>query len=305
MPGFTDKSPYTQPCGDPDTYQMLDGQHENIEFLPGTSMRIWYTHRGTSYPEHWHTAMEIILGVNEHYECVAEDIVYTINPGDIMIIPGGVLHSLRPAKDCNGFVYFLSLDFMERIQSAPAALEVLSRPVFLTQSDSPTLHLAVTTLLEQMRGAYFSENPLRELLVDSFLLQMVERIANHHTDSADGSHSRIDKQQEYKTIFSRVAQYIDRHYAEPLCIEEVAANFGLSKYYFSRLFKKYLHCPFNEFLTLRRLKAAEVMLMQPEMSIADVAYSSGFGSNSSFSRLFHEHRGCSPSEYRKAFLISG
>jgi len=305
MSGFTEKSPYIQPLGDPDTYQMLDGQHESIEFLPGTSMRIWYTHRGDSYPDHWHTAMEIILGINEHYECVAAGESYTIEPGDIMIIPGGVLHSLRPARDCNGFVYFLSLDFLEKIPSAAGIKEVLGHPIFLTRTESPTLHLAVTTLLEQMRGAYFSENDLRELLVDSLLLQMVERLASHKRSEPDGSHSRVDKQQEYRTIFSGVAQYIDEHYAEPLCIEDVAANFGLSKYYFSRLFKKYLHCPFNEFLTLRRLKAAEVMLMQPELSIADIAYSSGFGSNSSFSRLFHEHRGCSPSEYRKAFVISG
>jgi len=305
MAGFTEKSPYKQPVGDPDTYQMLDGQQEYIEFLPGTSMRIWYTHRGTSYPEHWHAAMEIILCVNEHYECVAEGETYTIAPGDIMIIPGGIVHSLAPARDCNGFVYFLSLDFIENIRSASCVMTSLRHPVYLTQNGLPALHLAVTTLLEQMRSAYFSDNELRELLVDSYTLQLVERLLNHNLREPENSHSRVDKQQEYKAIFSKVAQYIDQHYAEPLCIEDVAAHFGLSKYYFSRLFKKYLHCPFNEFLTLRRLKAAEVMLMKPEMSIADIAYGSGFGSNSSFSRLFHEHRGCSPSEYRKAFVISG
>ncbi len=304
MAGFTDKSPYTQPLGDPDTYQMLDGQQETIEFLPGTSMRIWYTHRGTCFPEHWHAALEIIQCTNEHYDCTAGGKKYTITPGDIIIIPGGTLHSLAPAHDCNGFVYILSLEFIERIQSASCVLTSMRDPVFLARDSSPALHLAVTTLLEQMRSVYFSENDLRELLVDAYALQLLERVLNHNISAPENSHSRIDKQQEYKAIFARVAQYIDRHYAEPLCIEDVAAHFGLSKYYFSRLFNKYLHCPFNEFLTLRRLKAAETMLMQPDMTIADIAYSSGFGSNSSFSRLFHEYRGCSPSEYRKAFVIS-
>lgn len=305
MAGFTDKSPYKQPIGDPDTYQVLSGQQETIEFLPGTSMRIWYTHRADSYPEHWHSAMEIIVGVNEHYECIAEGVSYQINPGDIMIIPGGILHSLTPAHDCNGFVYFLSLDFLDDIRSASCVMTALRHPIHITQSSSPTLHMAAGSLLEQMRNAYFSENEMRELLVDSYLLMLIERLINHNLHSPEeNSHSRIDKQQEYRELFSKVAAYIDKHYAEQLSVEQMAAQFGLSKYYFSRLFAKYLHCQFNEFLTLRRLKAAENMLMQPDMSITDIAFGSGFGSNSSFSRAFHEHRGCSPSEYRKAFVIT-
>lgn len=305
MAGFTEKSPYKQPVGDPDTFQMLEGQQEVVEFLPGTSMRIWYTHRGTSFPEHWHSAMEIIVGVNENYSCIAGGTEYTINPGDIMIIPGGILHSLTPAQDCNGFVYFLSLEFLEKIRSASCVMTALRHPIFLTKDDSPALHLAAGALLEQMRNVYFSDNELRELLVDSYVLQLVERLLNHNFLEPDSSHSRLDKQQEYREIFAKVALFIDEHYAEPLSVEQVAAKFGLSKYYFSRLFAKYLHCQFNEFLTLRRLKAAETMLVQPDMSITDIAYSCGFGSNSTFSRLFHEHRGCSPSEYRKAFVISG
>lgn len=305
MAGFTEKSPYRQPIGDPDTYQVLNGQQESIEFLPGTSMRIWYTHRDTSFPEHWHSAMEIIVGVNEHYDCVAGGVKYTIGQGDIMVIPGGILHSLTPAYDCNGFVYFLSLDFLESIRSASCVMTSLREPIYLSSNSSPSLHLAAGTLLEQMRNAYFSDNEMRELLVDSYLLQLIERLLNHNLNVPEGSHLRIDKQQEYRDIFSKVATYIDQCYAEPLSIEQVASKFGLSKYYFSRLFAKYLHCPFNEFLTLRRLKAAESMLIQPEMSITDIAFSCGFGSNSSFSRVFHEHRGCSPSEYRKAFVISG
>lgn len=305
MAGFTDKSPYKQPIGDPDTFQVLDGQQEAIEFLPGTSMRIWYTHRGTAFPEHWHSAMEIIVGVNEHYDCVAEGEKYVICAGDIMIIPGGILHSLTPANDCNGFVYFLSLDFLEKIRSASCVMTSLRHPIFLSKDSNPSLHLAASALLEQMRNAYFSDNEMRELLVDSYLLALIERLLNHNLNTPEASHLRIDKQQEYKEIFARVAQYIDKNYAEPLTIEQVASNFGISKYYFSRLFAKYLHCTFNEFLALRRLKAAENMLITPDMSITDIAYSCGFGSNSSFSRMFHEHRGCSPSEYRKAFVISG
>jgi len=167
MAGFTEKSPYAQPIGNPDTQQTLDGQQESIEFLPGTSIRIWYTHQGTSFPEHWHQALEIIVGVNEHYDCEAAGKSYTINKGDIMIIPGGTLHSLTPAQDCNGFVYFLSLDFLEKILSAACVLTSLRDPIHITQDGAPSLHIAVTALLEQMRSVYFSDNQLRELLVDA------------------------------------------------------------------------------------------------------------------------------------------
>ena len=300
--GFTHISPYPQPFGGYREDQLLNGKQEEIEYLPGTTVRIWYTHIGTCYPEHWHHALEIIVGEHKTYASVAEGITYTIGPGDILIMPGGISHTLSPAQDCNGFVYFICLDFLQTIKSASRIIAMLSHPIYLSEKNAPALHLSVGALLSQMRKDYFGDNDLRELLIDANVLLLMEKLIHYRLDETCGSHNRFDKRKEYRERFSMVIDYINQHYTEDLTIDEVAKRFGLSKFYFSRLFKQYSLYTFGGYLSLRRLKAAEALLAEPELSITDIAYRCGFGSLSTFSRVFQEQKKCSPSEYRQIYV---
>lgn len=92
--------------------------------------------------------------------------------------------------------------------------------------------------------------------------------------------------------------YIDTHYTENLDLETVAKSVGFSKYHFSRLFKQYTNFTFGDYLCYRRIKAAEELLANPDLSITEVAIQAGFPSISTFNRLFKQHKNCTPSEYR-------
>ncbi len=295
-------SPRPQPVSGYRTYQLLHGTQEEIEYLPGTSVRIWYTHLDTAYPEHWHTALEIIVGERSHYKIEAEGVEYNIAPGEIMIMPGGVTHSLAPASDCNGYVYLLNLDFLDRIKSASRVMSLLSHPLYITEKNSPALYPAVSTLLRQMREDYFSTNDLRELMVDARILMLMEVLIHHFftDDTSDGG--RIDKRKEHGDRFAEVINYINNNYTEELTVDEIAKRFGLSKFYFSRLFKQYSHYAFNDYISFRRIKAAELLLADQTLSITDVAFQSGFSSLSTFSRAFRDQKNCTPSEYRQVYV---
>jgi AraC-like DNA-binding protein len=49
-----------------------------------------------------------------------------------------------------------------------------------------------------------------------------------------------------------------------------------------------------------RIRHACVLLHSTEMSIAEVAFEAGYGSYSTFIRVFQEQKGMSPTAYRKA-----
>ena len=74
---------------------------------------------------------------------------------------------------------------------------------------------------------------------------------------------------------------------------------GYSKYHFSRLFSEYTKETFCDYLNLRRIKAAEELLLNDSLSVTEIAMQSGFSSIATFNRLFRSLKGCSPSEYRK------
>ena len=110
--------------------------------------------------------------------------------------------------------------------------------------------------------------------------------------------SQSRKQAEYLRKFHEVIAFIDEHYAEDICLEEIAHSIGFSKYHFSRLFKQYTNYTFCDYLNFRRVKAAENLLAQKKLPVTEIALCSGFSSISTFNRLFRQFNGCSPSEYR-------
>ena len=93
---------------------------------------------------------------------------------------------------------------------------------------------------------------------------------------------RIYKQQEYLQKFNDVLDYIDAHYAEDLTLDAVASYSGFSKYHFTRLFKQYANTTFYDYLSYKRIKVAEQLLTEPELSITEIAFRSGFSSISTF-----------------------
>jgi AraC-like DNA-binding protein len=99
--------------------------------------------------------------------------------------------------------------------------------------------------------------------------------------------------------FNTVMDYIDSHYTEDLNQDDIAASVGFSKYHFSRLFKQYTNYTFSSYITRRRIRAAENLLEQPELSVTEVALQSGFPSISTFNRVFKQVKNCTPSEYRE------
>ena len=56
---------------------------------------------------------------------------------------------------------------------------------------------------------------------------------------------------------------------------------------------------FTEYLTQVRLEHAKNMLKEGNMSIKEVAYATGFHSQSYFSKIFKKYTGTSPSEYQE------
>ena len=83
-----------------------------------------------------------------------------------------------------------------------------------------------------------------------------------------------------------------------ISVEDAARTAGFSKFHFSRLFKQFTDQTFCGYLNQRRISAAETLLLNPRLSITDVALQSGFSSLSTFNRTFRTLKSCTPSEFK-------
>ena len=114
--------------------------------------------------------------------------------------------------------------------------------------------------------------------------------------------NNIEKSIKFKADSSAIQnalKYIYTDYAAITGLAEVADYVGLSKEYFSRLFKEEMGVNFSVFLNDYRLDMAKDMLINTDKKLYEIAEETGFSSLSYFSRKFKEKFNKSPFAYRK------
>lgn len=90
------------------TYYDHNEFQEIVEFQEYSSLRIWNNNSPTNYAPHRHTVLEIIFPIENYYLADVNDTHYRIMPGEILIIPPGMLHALT-APSSGKRLIFLSI----------------------------------------------------------------------------------------------------------------------------------------------------------------------------------------------------
>lgn len=95
-----------------------------------------------------------------------------------------------------------------------------------------------------------------------------------------------------------VKDFIAKNYAQQIEESDMAEMCGMSAFRFSREFHKVFGKTFREYLGDCRIKHAQRLLKNPEISITDVASIVGFNDPSYFARLFRKRVGVSPTRFQ-------
>ncbi|MGN4126983.1 ABC transporter substrate-binding protein [Lysinibacillus sphaericus] len=103
-------------------------------------------------------------------------------------------------------------------------------------------------------------------------------------------------------LADQVIVYIQEHYAESIMLESLAENLNYSVPHLSSLFKKKTGYSPIEYLILTRIEKAEMMLIETDATVREIAESVGYKDSYYFSRLFKKYKDVSPAKYRKIAL---
>lgn len=103
----------------------------------------------------------------------------------------------------------------------------------------------------------------------------------------------------------RARDLMDRHFAEPLDLDAMAAAAGFSRYHFARGFRAAFGETPGQYLTRRRVERAQDLLRTAEWTVTEICHAVGFTSLGSFSSTFSQLVGASPTEYRRRHADRG
>lgn len=98
----------------------------------------------------------------------------------------------------------------------------------------------------------------------------------------------------------QLLQYVHLNYLEKLRIEDLAVRFRYSVPHISRMFKEQTGVRLHDYVQKLRVEHAVTLLLRTNMSVTDIATSSGFESFRTFTRVFRELKGTTASEFRIA-----
>lgn len=285
---------------------MSDSVLESVGYQPDSTLRFFYNNNMLSFDAHWHSAVEMIIPMESNYLVTVRNQTYELSPGDIFLIPGGELHSLRAVSRGGRFIFLFELDQIWKVKGTSFLNSCVSQPLLINRSTCPSIYDEESAIIAQICLDYLQEDSLRDITIYARLLTFLINYGRFRMSQDGGiAMSQLGHygQRNYTEKFNAVFDYLDRHFAEDLTLEDVAAVAGFSKFHFSRTFKQLSGENFYDYLCHRRIKSSEMLLMKPGLSISQIALQSGFSSVSTFNRTFKKLKGCTPTQYRGMFQM--
>jgi len=108
----------------------------------------------------------------------------------------------------------------------------------------------------------------------------------------------VKAEHDYDDLAQKVRQYLNLHYSENMSLKQIADKFHISRDYLSHLFKNSLNIsPINYVINLR-IGEAQMLLLNTNWSITEIANRVGYDNASYFNTLFKKVVGISPGEFR-------
>ena len=132
-----------------------------------------------------------------------------------------------------------------------------------------------------------TQNPVEHQLLDVFTKYIAEQKTQKKKIPAWA--------QELKEI---IQDQIDTNLS--LSLKEVSGELNVHPAYLSREFSKHFdNLSFGEYIRKQRIEKSIALLNNPDYSLSEIAYLTGFSDQSHFTRIFKKHIGQSPASYKK------
>lgn len=272
---------------------------ETVEHKINTNLRIFINRLHADFPPHWHPDIEIIWPKEAPYRVICSTQIYDVAVDDILLICPAVLHEILSPEP--GARAYIQADFsgIVSLKEIETAFRLMSPALHIRKNTcSPEVYEQLCNYLDIIMETYSELEPFDELEIYSVLLKFIA-FCSKNINLFKGNET-LSASTTYKNAISlsNVCTYISEHFTEDLTLEGISTYAGFSKYHFERIFSNYTGTTFYQYLQQMRINYAQTLLTNPELSITDIAFQSGFASCTAFTRAFKKSTGYPPSQFR-------
>lgn len=210
-----------------------------------------------------------------------------ITPGTLFLLRPGYWHTYHPNKDTGWSEYYIGFN-------GPTFRSEINR--FFGDRKGPVEFGLSATLVDLFEQAlFYSERQSSQTMsiLQAIVIHMISLI-NYNLATKKKNDDKLD------AAISYVKQYMANHLSEPIDVQALAEEQGMSYTWLRRMFRKNTGIAPAQYLQQLRIHMSMYLLRNTNAPIKNIAVDSGFKTPEYFCAVFQEATGMTPKEYRSA-----
>jgi AraC-like DNA-binding protein len=261
------------------------------------------------HPYHIHPGAEFALLTEGECHFYCEGQRHLVRQGDALFFDASVPHALGRASEADFIYHYWHVSFEALLSVPPTSVGLAlvracrkgakgsARIVHLGEGAAQRMHDAWQSFHQGGAAGLLRAWGLALELGSQMLLDDEQRVTGTQTPSSGPA--------ELADALMSAVSFINRHYAEPLTVKQIAAHCSLSASHLAHVFSDAMNYSPIEYRNMVRIHKAKELLLGSDHKIEAISTDVGFEHPGHFYRLFSRATGTSPARFRSENSAQG
>lgn len=239
------------------------------------------------YANHIHQFLEVMCVLEGSIEITLNGNKQTANAGDLAVILPFHMHNYHTPEHCKVWVGVFSTDWVhdfiphDSFTTIESAVFTPSEITFLYVTEKMPPPHVYRTGKAMSKEKIRSTKALLYVVLSEFFQQAKATTTVLHINA-----------------LSALYTYIYKHYTEPITLKQAASELGYTSTYLSHCLSAIPNTNFRSILNGARIEHAKKLLVTTNKRVIEIAFESGYASESVFYNSFERVTGRTPHQYR-------
>ncbi|MCE7069644.1 MULTISPECIES: helix-turn-helix domain-containing protein [Dyadobacter] len=223
---------------------------------------------------------------------------YNIQGAGLHFLTPGQVHLLTFSTSFQGYIVAFSEDFYTFYNPVSPSLSQL--PFFQPARKQPIITLSEAekryfhNILENMVSDHLASET-DQTMIGKYLGLILQKCAFLAPKNIQPAESAV---QTVPELVGRFQELVEKNFRQMHEVQQYAQELSVSPDYLSKIIKKYLGTPSQEYILDKLLLEAKRLLVFTNLSSKEIGYHIHMDDPSYFSRIFKKKTGLTPNEYR-------